>query len=181
MHKQSHQNTHPTFTYRKGRIFYFRRKIPSDLRCHYKRPVFVQSLRTTSRSSAQKAATILSARLDEQWLMLRIKHNQSPASQLLVEAEHKSVLPLISEILERYLDRKGHGKAKLFIVHARHNKGYAMRKVYRHIFHICLTWPLTLKQTFGKLGAWGRSCSTSRPPARVQAYGSRGLYRCTKR
>ena len=35
MHKQSHQNTHPTFTYRKGRIFYFRRKIPSDLRCHY--------------------------------------------------------------------------------------------------------------------------------------------------
>ena len=27
MHKQSHQNTHPTFTYRKGRIFYFRRKI----------------------------------------------------------------------------------------------------------------------------------------------------------
>ena len=94
MHKQSHQNTHPTFTYRKGRIFYFRRKIPSDLRCHYKRPVFVQSLRTTSRSSAQKAATIISARLDEQWLMLRIKHNQSPASQLLVEAEHRSELPL---------------------------------------------------------------------------------------
>lgn len=31
MHKQSHQNTHPTFTYRKGRIFYFRRKTPSDL------------------------------------------------------------------------------------------------------------------------------------------------------
>ena len=26
MHKQSHQNTHPTFRYRKGRIFYFRRK-----------------------------------------------------------------------------------------------------------------------------------------------------------
>ena len=124
MHKQSHQNTHPAFTYRKGRIFYFRRKIPSDLRCHYKRPVFVQSLRTTSRSSAQKAATILSARLDEQWLMLRIKHNQSPASQLLVEVEHKSELPLISEILERYLDTKGHGKAELFFVHARRNIGY---------------------------------------------------------
>ena len=31
MHKQSHQNTHPTFTYRKGRIFYFRRETPSDL------------------------------------------------------------------------------------------------------------------------------------------------------
>ena len=124
MHKQSHQNTHPTFTYRKGRIFYFRRKIPSDLRSHYKRPVFVQSLRTTSRSSAQRAATILSARLDEQWLMLRIKHNQSPASQLLVEAEHKSELILISEVLERYLDRKGHGRAELYFVHAKRNIGH---------------------------------------------------------
>ena len=110
MQRQSHQNTHPTFTYRKGRVFYFRRKIPSNPRCHCKRPVFVQSLRTTSWSSAQKAATILSARLDDQWLMLRIKHNQSPASQLLVEAEHKSELPLISEILERYLETKGIGK-----------------------------------------------------------------------
>jgi hypothetical protein len=126
MHKQSHQNTHPTFTYRKGRIFYFRRKIPCDLCCHYKRPVFVQSLRTASRSSAQKAATILSARLDEQWLMLRIKHNQSPASQLLVEAQHKSELPLISEILELYLDTKGHGKAELFFVHAKRNIDYVI-------------------------------------------------------
>ena len=129
MHKQSHQNTHPIFTYRKGRIFYFRRKIPSDLLSHYKRPVFVQSLRTTSRSSAQKAATILSARLDEQWLMLRIKHNQSPGSQLLVEAEHKSELPLISEILERYLDTKGHGKAELFFVHAKRNIGYVISAI----------------------------------------------------
>ena len=59
MHKQSHQNTHPTFTYRKGRIFYFRRKIPIDLRCHYRRPVFVQSLRTTSRSPVQRAVQSL--------------------------------------------------------------------------------------------------------------------------
>ena len=58
--------------------------------------------------------------------MLRIKLNQSPASQLLVEAEHKSELPLISEILERYLDTKGHGKAELFFVHAKRNIGYVI-------------------------------------------------------
>ena len=129
MHKQSHQNTHPTFTYRKGRIFYFRRKIPSDLRCHYKRHVFVQSLRTASRLSAQKAATIISARLVEQWLMLRIKHNQSVVSQLLVDAERKSELPLISEILERYLETKGIGKAELFFVHAKRNIGYVISAI----------------------------------------------------
>jgi len=72
---------------------------------------------------------MLSARLDEQWLMLRIKHNQSPASQLLVEAEHKSELPLISEILERYLDTKGHGKAELFFVHAKRDIGYVISAV----------------------------------------------------
>ena len=126
MHKQSHQNTHPTFTYRKGRIFYFRRKIPSDLRCHSKRPVFDQSHRTTSRSSKKKAATILSPRSDEQWLMLRIKDNQSPASQLLALAENKSELPLISEILERYLDTKGRGKAELFFVHAKRIVGHVI-------------------------------------------------------
>ena len=58
--------------------------------------------------------------------MLRIKHNQSPTSQLLVEAQHKSELPLISEILERYLETKGHGKAELFFVHAKRNIGYVI-------------------------------------------------------
>ncbi len=86
MHKQSHQNTHPTFTYRKGRVFYFRRKIPSDLRCHYKRPVFVQSLRTTSRSSAQKAAMILSARMDVPALTV---HDEFIVPVDMVEAVHE--------------------------------------------------------------------------------------------
>ena len=58
--------------------------------------------------------------------MPRIKHNQSPASQLLVEAEHKSELPLISKILERYPDTKGHGKAELFFVHAKCCIGYVI-------------------------------------------------------
>jgi FkbM family methyltransferase len=66
--------------------------------------------------------------LDEQWLMLRIKRNQSPASQLLVEAEHKSELPLISEVLERYLKTRGHGKAELFFVHAKRNIGYVIQR-----------------------------------------------------
>ncbi len=61
--------------------------------------------------------------------MLRIKHNQSPASQLLVEAEYKSELPLISEILERYLDTKGQGKAELFFVHAKRNIGYVISAI----------------------------------------------------
>ena len=58
--------------------------------------------------------------------MLRIKDNQSPASQLLALAENKSELPLISEILERYPDTKGCGKAELFFVHATRVVGHVI-------------------------------------------------------
>ena len=58
--------------------------------------------------------------------MLRIKHNQSPASRLLVEAERKSELPLISGVLKRYHDTKGPAKAELFFVHALRNIGYVI-------------------------------------------------------
>mgnify|MGYP006244329535 FL=1 len=129
MHKQWHQRTNPNYTYRKGNVFYFRRKIPSDLRCHYNRPVFVQSLRTTSPKSAERAATVLSARLDEQWLILRLKHNLTPASKLLVKAQGTSELPLLSEMLETYLKTKGRGKADLFFVNARRNIGYVFSAI----------------------------------------------------
>jgi hypothetical protein len=129
MHKQWHQRTNPNYTYRKGNVFYFRRKIPSDLRCHYNRPVFVQSLRTTSPKSAERAATVLSARLDEQWLILRLKHNLTPASTLLVKAQGTSDLPLLSEMLETYLKTKGRGKADLFFVNARRNIGYVLAAI----------------------------------------------------
>ena len=129
MHKQWHQRTNPNYTYRKGNVFYFRRKIPSDLRCHYNRPVFVQSLRTTSPQSAERAAAVLSARLDEQWLILRLKHNLTPASNLLVKAKVTSELPLLSELLETYLKTKGRGKADLFFVNARRNVGYVVSAI----------------------------------------------------
>ena len=94
MHKQWHQRTNLNYTYRKGKVFYFRRKIPSDLRCHYNRPVFVQSLRTTSPKSAERAATVLSARLDEQWLILRLKHNLTPASKRVIRVQGRFELAL---------------------------------------------------------------------------------------
>jgi|GEM_PF-5109380 hypothetical protein len=58
MHKQSHQNTHPTFTYRKRRIFYSRREIPSHLRCHKERSVFVQSRRFEHRTLLSELRTV---------------------------------------------------------------------------------------------------------------------------
>ena len=87
MHKQSHQNTHIR-PLRIERVVSF----ISDEKSQVIFVVITSDLSLISRlgllraSSKKKAATILSARSDEQWLMLRIKDNQSPASKLLAES-----------------------------------------------------------------------------------------------
>ena len=55
--------------------------------------------------------------------MIRIKHNPSPTSKLLVGAAIKPELPLVSEILERYLETKGDDKAELFSSHTKRDIG----------------------------------------------------------
>ena len=69
---------HPKYTYVKDGIFYFCRVIPKDLEAHYSRPRFVKSLRTKSRQKASFAAKQIAARLDDQWLGLRLATNTDP-------------------------------------------------------------------------------------------------------
>jgi len=47
VHKQYHLKGHPTFTYRKGKTYYYRRKIPQDLADLYTKPLFVGSTQLT--------------------------------------------------------------------------------------------------------------------------------------
>ena len=55
----------PSFTYEKDGIFYYSRRVPSDLRNPYSKPRIVQSLRTRSQSAAAKVSLILTSRLEE--------------------------------------------------------------------------------------------------------------------
>ena len=75
---------HPKYTFIKNNIFYFSRSVPVDLRCFYSKPRIVQSLRTKSASSATKAAKMLSHKLDDYWLNLRLKTTEVPGSHLLI-------------------------------------------------------------------------------------------------
>jgi len=45
---------HPRYTYTKRDVFYFSKTIPLDLRHHYKKSRFIQSLRTKSKSQANR-------------------------------------------------------------------------------------------------------------------------------
>ena len=51
--------SNPKYTYTKRGVFYFSKKIPTDLRHHYKKPIITQSLRTKSKMAAEKASKLL--------------------------------------------------------------------------------------------------------------------------
>ena len=118
---------HPSYTFVKDSIYYFSKAVPSDLRHHYKSSRIVQSLRTKSPLQAGTAAKLLSSRLDDYWLGLRLKQIEIPAAHLLIsQASIKldSSLPTIDEAMETYLSIKGRNKNKYFFSHTKRAIGY---------------------------------------------------------
>ena len=118
---------HPQHTYTKRDIYYFSRVIPSDLQHHYIKSRIIQSLKTKSEHRATTASKMLSAKLDDYWLGLRLKQIDVPASHLLISGATvnlESNLPTIDEALETYLSVKGRGKSDLFFSHTRRSIKY---------------------------------------------------------
>jgi Domain of unknown function (DUF6538) len=60
------------FSFTKNGIYYFERRVPSDLRGHYSAGKIAYSLRTRSASVAASRATRAVQQLDEWWHHLRI-------------------------------------------------------------------------------------------------------------
>ena len=118
---------HPQHTYTKRDIYYFSRVIPSDLQHHYSKSRIIQSLKTKSVHRAIMASKMLSAKLDDYWLGLRLKQVDVPASHLLVSGATvnlESNLLTIEEALETYLAVKGRGKGELFFTHTTRSINY---------------------------------------------------------
>jgi hypothetical protein len=117
---------HPSYTYRKGGVYYFSKAIPKDLASFYAKPRIIKSLKTKSASHAKTASRSLSSRLEDYWLGLRLQQAEVPASHLLVvpRKQLESTFPPIEEALEIYLQVKGRDKSKLFFSHARRNISY---------------------------------------------------------
>ena len=120
---------HPQHTYIKRDVYYFSRVVPNDLKHHYTKPRIIQSLKTKSAHRATVASKMLSAKLDDYWLGIRLKQVDVPASHLLVSGATvnlESNLPTIDEALETYLRIKGRGKSDLFFSHTRRSIKYLM-------------------------------------------------------
>ena len=109
-----------SFTFNRGGYYYFTRRIPKDLKHHYKCKRIVQGLRTSSSSIAKSRAMIAAAKLDEYWSHLRMtdtsimgKHMlKLPHENLSLAVTHESIS--IEKALHQYRSTRGKDKGKTF-------------------------------------------------------------------
>lgn len=117
-----------SYIFSKGGVFYFSRRIPKDLRAHYKRARIVLCLHTRSSSAARTRAVSLAAKLEEDWLTLRWRSTSDPFSRFLHETTavvlETSGAPHSSEAKELYLQAKSDGRGLAFVQSTNRAIGY---------------------------------------------------------
>ena len=77
----------PTYLERRDGVYYFVRRIPSDVRKHYHRNRIRQSLRTKSEARAARMVSSMSQRLEDYWLGLRLQDFDVPSTELVRAAD----------------------------------------------------------------------------------------------
>ena len=72
-----------SYTFQKDGVWYFSRRVPADLRRHYRTGRIAYSLRTKSFRDARVRAMSDAAKLDRHWHILRISCDDLPGKHLL--------------------------------------------------------------------------------------------------
>jgi integrase len=127
------------YTFVRGGYYYFTRRVPADLRQHYKYPRIVQGLRTSSPQEAKLQAKIEAAKLDAYWTHMRLAKSEVLGLSLIKDGVHVAAVkssnvpsdrslegPTLLDALNVYLEQKGNGKAKSFRQSAERACGYLM-------------------------------------------------------
>ena len=118
------------YLWQKRGVYYFRRKVPNDVRRHYERPQIVICLKTKSKPAAVKVSRSIASKLDDFWLQMRIADMDLPASHLLVKGKPKdaftSYASSLSDALATYCSLKGADRTGLFFTAAKRNVGYVL-------------------------------------------------------
>ena len=109
----------PSYTFLKQGIYYFSKRIPTDLQQHYRQPRVVQSLKTRSVKEAAKTARHLSQRLETYWQELRLQQQDAVPFEYLLKNRRQQLT--LSDAFQLYLEIKGQGRSQLvtFICQAR--------------------------------------------------------------
>ena len=101
----------------KGDTYYFNRRVPKDMKGHYKVSRIIICLKTSRKDIALRSAKSIAQRLEDYWLSLRLSQLDIPALHLVRDKPltlSQSSFETLSEALELYLRLKGIGKDKPF-------------------------------------------------------------------
>ena len=106
----NHSGKYPTPS---NGIYYFIRRVPTDLSDQYKSNKIDISLRTRNPSRANRCARSITQRLDDYWLGLRLQKLGIPAINLLRTGSNPSNNDImLTDALDLYLRLKGTNKDK---------------------------------------------------------------------
>ena len=107
-------------------VYHFVRRVPSDVRQHYRSDRVSISLRTKSARAASRSAMSISQRLDDYWHGLRLQRMDVPALHLVIddEADVPDNSPTMMEAVDIYLRLKADKQTPTFIRAAKRNGRY---------------------------------------------------------
>ena len=139
------------YTFIRGGYYYFSRRVPADLQCHYRYPRVVQGLNTSSPQKARIQASIEAAKLDAYWSQMRLARSDVLGLSLVKGLPQREVTtvhispvaivdqpenaPTLLDALHLYLGQKGKGRPKTFRL--------AAERVCRYVIELSGNKPLT--------------------------------------
>ena len=98
-----------TYLFQKRGIFYYSRRVPKELQPKVGRQRIIVSLKTKSPARANSLGQLVTQKLDEEWLLLRL------GKQLgLTPGSKQNLAPTLSATLQRYLKLRGKDRPKNF-------------------------------------------------------------------
>ena len=105
-----------SYIFQKGGVWYLSRRVPADLRRHYRTGRTTYSLRTKSIRDAGVRAMSDAAKLDRHWHIIRMSSDDIPGKHSLEEPEEKNIGqgPSLSDAVALYLRLKGQNKPHAF-------------------------------------------------------------------
>ena len=115
------------YLFKKRDVYYFERRVPTELLAQYSSPKIVKSLKTKNVKRANKLARQLADKLDDHWALLRgdLFSSMVTGHQTFVFAPPpKKSSMTIQDALSEYLRHKGHGKGDRFRRYAERSVGY---------------------------------------------------------
>ena len=119
-----------SYTFQKSGVWYFSRRVPTDLRRHYRTGRIAYSLRTKSIRDARVRAMSDAVKLDRHWHILRISSDDLPGKHLLADAVEADIIDTpkddhsLKASVAVYLRLKGNHRPATFEAAVRRSCGY---------------------------------------------------------